>query len=437
MRFAVLTCFVLVSLASTYSVWQLTDIHVDPDYSIGADPAKGCHPPSPAKLPNGAEVCGRFGNTKAYSPVALVESTLDFVNSLRGKDDVIVHTGDVSWYTQTIGKADEMYGLKQLATVMHGAFPDTKVYPSTGNHDTWPCDILGNPEGVSKWVIDDYMDAWQAILGKEELEQARYAGYYVAIPRPGVMLISLNSVYFHQDNLLVTGHLDGGAHDKQLGWFEKSLAAAEQSNMTVWIISHVPFGFHEDLHDGEIQWGPQLTFLNTTQKYISLMQRYGDRVALQVYGHQHSSGYRLVHQADGKNLAAIQFVAPSVTPHVGKYPSMWRYLMDDQTNRLVGIEQWFVNLTLANQDGGRATWELQARWPQDFGMADLELDSWQKYTERMRTDPAFLMKVRRLALANYDDGKTCDDDCRQQLLCATLYTEPALYEPCIKVKPKA
>jgi hypothetical protein len=77
----------------------------------------------------------------------------------------------------------------------------TQIFPTTGNHDTWPVNIMSFDKPGQNVPINAYKDAWLDWIGEEASEKMGEFGYFVMDLNgtdgkpivPGAKLISLNT----------------------------------------------------------------------------------------------------------------------------------------------------------------------------------------------------------------------------------------------------
>jgi len=79
----------VIACVSAYSVWHVTDIHLDPYYDVKGNPLDLCHVSPRQNYATGE--CGRFGYAQAFTPRLLLDSGLDFVRSHLEPDDLSAH----------------------------------------------------------------------------------------------------------------------------------------------------------------------------------------------------------------------------------------------------------------------------------------------------------------------------------------------------------
>uniref|UniRef100_A0A803JI54 Uncharacterized protein n=1 Tax=Xenopus tropicalis TaxID=8364 RepID=A0A803JI54_XENTR len=69
--------------------WHLTDLHLDPNYSVTSDPRKVCPSAGDQLVPD----AGQWGNYLCDSPRILINSSINAMKSILPNPDFILWTG--------------------------------------------------------------------------------------------------------------------------------------------------------------------------------------------------------------------------------------------------------------------------------------------------------------------------------------------------------
>jgi len=76
---------------------------------------------------------------------------------------------------------------------------DVPVYPSTGNHDTWPVNNQDFNEPNSNYPINHFVDDWKEWIGDEAAEEfAKYGYCSIPFKLPGGKLLEGSRVLIMQ-----------------------------------------------------------------------------------------------------------------------------------------------------------------------------------------------------------------------------------------------
>lgn len=120
--------------------WQITDIHFDAFYSEEAgDPDNWCHHHNSS---SSSKAVGAYGDYSCDSPWTLAKSALQAMREIQPNPDFILWTGDSSPHWQYPSMEYVFSAERALVALIRTHFPNTKVVPVMGNHDTSPPDFF-------------------------------------------------------------------------------------------------------------------------------------------------------------------------------------------------------------------------------------------------------------------------------------------------------
>ncbi len=457
---------------------QLSDIHYDPHYTLnssvtcefqqlGGTCCRGAPQPS-----HGAR---RWGEYTCDSPGSLVNLTLDWLKHLHDHEtplDFILWTGDtvdhhdfnqtlrdniISLETVTSWLADRFYpndhphpppASGEQAQRANSFVP---LFPLLGNHDTWPIDQLcpyplndGSPRetigSLYKPLYDSLLKSWGGWLQAsgadvEALSMLHAGGFYWLQVAPGLRLFALNTLFYDSYNVLMTANLcnesfpnemdigDGETKtrvgsDVQWQTLLQFLHVAREEQQRVYLVGHIPPGCSE-----ASSW--------FSHKFQLLASEFQDVISATFWGHRHTDSFFLSRQTATEGGAAAKvvahgYIAPSVLPQQ-HFPSVRVYQYNRTTFEILDYQQYAVNLTELNNNsnnkdnnapgGARSTgFELVYSAKQEYGLADLSIQSWSGLADRILRDP----DVFSLFWSHYYEGvehQNCDARCKRDLWC--------------------
>jgi len=161
----------------------ITDIHWDPYYAVGS--ITNCDHPMCCRSDYGprsevlagtaqAELAGKWGDYACDPPINIVNATLSFAATLSA--DFVLFTGDVP--PHDVWNQSARYNMATLDTVMgllKQHFPTVPIFPSVGNHDTFPCDqfSLNQPE-----IYSSIASSWTRFLPPSALQTVSQGAFY-------------------------------------------------------------------------------------------------------------------------------------------------------------------------------------------------------------------------------------------------------------------
>jgi len=165
----------------------ITDIHWDPYYAVGS--ITNCDHPMCCRSNYGpradvlagktqAQLAGEWGDYACDPPLNIVNATLSFASTLSA--DFVLFTGDVP--PHDVWNQSSTYNMATLDSVMDllkHHFPTVPVFPSVGNHDTFPCDqfSLNQPD-----IYSSIAASWARFLPQPTLQTVAMGAFYRSPP---------------------------------------------------------------------------------------------------------------------------------------------------------------------------------------------------------------------------------------------------------------
>jgi len=176
--------------------------------------------------------------------------------------------------------------MKNVTKEIAEGLDDIAVYPTIGNHDTYPMDIIKAQEPRENDVINEWSPTWaQFIPDGKQLKSFLDYGYYSlplkkkdgALLGKGqiVKLISLNSNICYETNFETFAIFKDAGH--QIQWLHNELLELEKVNGTAIILGHVP-----NLSECTRQYG---------RRFHALMDRFQHIVRWSVFSHIHAEQF--------------------------------------------------------------------------------------------------------------------------------------------------
>lgn len=174
----------------------ITDVHWDPFYTVGS--VTNCDHPMCCRAnygPRAGEIqahqAAKWGDYACDPPLNIVNATFAFASSLPA--DFVLFTGDAP--PHDVWNQSAAYNMDTLDTLMNLLklhFPSTPVFPSVGNHDTFPCDQFSINQTE---IYQSIASTWCRFLPPPALETAAQGAFYSTLVLPGLRAIALNSMW--------------------------------------------------------------------------------------------------------------------------------------------------------------------------------------------------------------------------------------------------
>eukprot|EP01052_Picozoa_sp_SAG31_P031311 SAG31_NODE_3305_length_4438_cov_5.790505_1_plen_398_part_00 len=303
--------------AAPYLVWHLTDVHVDPWYTVGSD-ATRCYCETTAACKVTGSGCANASSANASAlplgnsegncatPHALYESAAAFMGHTTPKlNGGVYFTGDFA----EAGASYPCHGSaaataqRQILDIMaydwatlKAQLPDgARLYGSLGNHDSVPGDKF-YAAAAQAWQYKNLTSLWAHDLAHDPIALAtvKEGGYYATRAAPGLTVISLNVNYW----CTFAPPETASSAEAQFDFFAQALAAAESRGDAVHILGHEPPG-----DEGATQGG--LWHAGFWARYTALCDQYKHTIKAQLYGHIHTDQWTLTRSCRNTSAEAI------------------------------------------------------------------------------------------------------------------------------------
>jgi len=351
-----------------------------------------------------------------------LENMFDFIKE-EVKPDLMFWTGDNSAHDVWENTENEVINYTQAITdAIKKQLPGLEVYPSIGNHDTWPVNVedFSNGPGQSK-PLKAYEKMWRDFIGDEAAKAVGDWGYYITplVVKgqriEGVKVIGLNMQACNNMNWYLLQQLDDPGHE--LEWLENQLKELEANGEVAFIGAHIP---------------PSSCVHSFAARFRAIMDRYQHIIPFSFYGHAHSSGLHITKSYDTEEAIGVNMVSGSVTTYHGKNPAFTVFELDSEFMVPVKISTYIFNITDANHYD-RPQWTVMHDFAQDYKMKDLRPEEFKNLADSIRyneeTALYYLWNNERRAPNTWQ--YTCDEHCRQRIYCDVSTTETFQEKDCM------
>ncbi|XP_021499774.1 acid sphingomyelinase-like phosphodiesterase 3b isoform X2 [Meriones unguiculatus] len=278
-----------VAVAELGRFWHISDLHLDPNYTVSKDPLQVCPSAQSRPVPNPSP----WGDYLCDSPWALINSSIYAMKEIEPKPDFIFWTGDDTPHVpnESLGEAAVLAIVERLTNLLREVFPDTKVYAALGNHDFHPKSQL---PAESNSIYSRVAAMWRPWLSNESFALFKGGAFYSEkLPGPGRAgrVVVLNTNLYYSNNEQTAGMADPG---QQFQWLGDVLSNASRDGEMVYIIGHVPPGFFEKTQ------GKAWFRESFNEQYLRVVQKHHRVIAGQFFGHQHTDSFRMFYDNSGR-----------------------------------------------------------------------------------------------------------------------------------------
>ncbi|XP_055005116.1 acid sphingomyelinase-like phosphodiesterase 3a [Boleophthalmus pectinirostris] len=407
--------------SKTGRMWHITDLHLDPSYRLGPDPGRVCASSkgAPAAAP------GVFGDYLCDAPYTLLSSALQHLSKMISPQDFIIWTGDSPPHVPPSELSTDLVVqvLSNLTTSIREKIPNVTVFPALGNHDYWPQDqIPDSPNDIYRAVSR----LWAPWLQEEALQTLQQGGFYSQLARPGLRVVSLNTILYYGPNRVTQNLTDPAG---QFTWLQRTLQNADRDGEKVFVIAHVPVGF--------LPFARNTTAMRRehNERLAAIFRRFSHVIRGQFYGHTHRDSVMVLRDQSGAAVNSL-FVAPAVTPirniqePFSNNPSFRVYLFHLESYDLQDLWQFYLNLTEANVQQ-RAQWRLEYVMTAAFDLKDLSPESLlglglSLVAPQSKTFQTYFSHFN----VDFDPRLRCQGQCQVLQVCAVLHVDQDGYQDC-------
>jgi sphingomyelin phosphodiesterase len=393
-----------------------------------------------------------FGAYACDSPELLINNTLKSIKSLSKEKnfEFSIFTGDLVDH-DVIHCSPEVTKTAEIKTfnLMKHYLGNISVFPSLGNHDTFPYGQLAhlgygfnnsyqwNTELMAELWINN---GWLNGTNKTELVN-HYAGFSYVTKR-GLKVIALNSNCYYQKNLWSYINLEQTPDPfGQWKFLVDELVKSESKGQRVWIMAHIPPNDPDAL---PIQ----------SQIFHKIVERFSPyTIAGIFYGHTHrdefSVAYKWGAEQNVKNAVNMAWTAPSVIPDSVANPS-WRYYeVDKDSFNIINSYSYYTKLNDTFINGGaepvwsfeysaRDVYDPKGEWPTD---APLNATFWHsRVVENLKNQSNIVfnqkytdLRYRRSPFTpDCANGTIVSNQCHDENFCVTSNFYSYNYTKCLR-----
>jgi sphingomyelin phosphodiesterase len=461
----------------TFNVLHISDFHLDLRYLPGqeawCDAYMCCTVESSNKkalaagLNHTVQSAQKLGSYHCDAPESLVEDSLKTVGAMANARDFEfgIFTGDMvshdiqDWlsFTHTYQSEEEVYYL------MKKYLGDIPVYPTFGNHDSYPyAQLAQNSSGFAgefSWNAELSAKMWKDFGWINETTEAQaehtYGSFAVTTKR-GLRVISIDSNFWYSENYYNFWNITEPDLSGTFKWLVGELLECERFGQKAWIMAHVP-----SQEMGAVPWA--------TEVFRQVIRRFSPHViAANFFGHTHADQFNVFYEQTNvwteESAISVGWIIQSVTP-VDKYNPAWRYYeVDTKTFEIMNSKNYYSplnetyeynidkykNETLGNytykvyepQTPKQMTWiwEYSARdaydpnntWPHN---APLNATFWHRAAKGIIEDPAQnqLYYDHYFRKSPYTQ-QGCDKECLQDTFCSFVAGSQGERTDCLKLE---
>lgn len=241
---------------------------------------------------------GKWGDYLCDPPPITVKHMLDHI-AKDVKPDAVFWGGDsIPHNLDSLNLPTNVEIMKNTTKLVADSLKDYPIFPTMGNHDTYPQDqIRVGGKGFQK-AIREWVPSWiQFVDGEESQKTWLEYGYYAKQLNNKTRVISLNSNICYTANFAGwTTFQDPG---NQFEWLISQLSELEQENGYAILIAHVP-----NLDECTRQYA---------RRYHAIADRFQHVIRFGMFSHIHSELYQVMSDINNGKSIGMNFIVGSVT----------------------------------------------------------------------------------------------------------------------------
>ena len=386
--------------SSSGNFLHLTDMHLDPDYKVGA-PNKcllgstglGCCRKYDVAI-TGSTPAGKWGDKGCDLPFVLFNETLSWINTKFPDLDFVLYGGDtVGHHDISQSKDKNIKTMNTASSWFYKYFGHTQFIPNQGNHDTYPIDqTLPYLETSIRKAI---AEGWLPLIGYDNADMFTNNGFFKTRISSTLHVISINSIDYDGHNIFRKKTINGDNQDK---WLNNSLTEIRNSGESAFILGHI---FPTS--------GESTPVYNTWLQ--SYLLQFKDVIKGTFFGHSHNDEFRF-YQKDG-DMAPPILVSPSLMADQ-RDPCFRIYNYDRDYNTLLDYRQYCVNLDITNQQDQLQVY-LDYTFSLEYGLPNITATSYKQLVALLNENDNAIKYCEHF-IGLHSNNKKCDIHLAKQLV---------------------
>ncbi|KAI8590107.1 Metallo-dependent phosphatase-like protein [Geranomyces variabilis] len=387
--------------SGTGNFLHITDIHIDELYLVGSDPVNTqCHRVNNTNP--SLNVAGKYGTlgSQCDTPQTLMDATFTWMKNNVRDVDFIIYTGDSARHDRDpqVPRANTPSATldehRMVADKISSTFDMSKTtyIPTWGNNDQL---IYNKMNGTNDPVIASLTTILAPFnLGLDSSPSWKKGGYFSYEVKPGLVVLSLNSMLLFSSNKLTTDcSLATSAGKEMLSWANDTLTSLQAAGKKAYIMQHVP---------PTSVTGAELYYPGCQSQYVNLIGSHAKTIISSFFGHTNSDYVSFIYTnntaspANGpfflstvtntpptldftKNCVLhVMSQGPSIIPSNNPAVRVYSYSRQgDSLGALLGYVQYWSDLTKDNANDA-VDYAVEYRTYSAYGLFNLAPFSWAK-----------------------------------------------------------
>ncbi|CAJ0946364.1 unnamed protein product, partial [Mesorhabditis belari] len=437
----ILLFFLLFSSIFSLKVLQVTDFHLDIDYSINGDPKAMCHQAKKTR-DSDANQLGTFGDYMCDAPELLVNYVVSEAQRLVPNPDLILWTGDNTPHIEGYDMDYVLNGITKTTKLLFTAFPNVPILPTFGNHDYSPSNDFVEESSLYKKTYDTL---WSEKVGAENRDRFLKGGYYqYRIPKTKQLVLVLNTNLYYVYNQAAGNFSNPFDPAEQFNYMEAALSAAKSCTSMrknqrfgdadcaniVHIVAHIGPGAFERT--------PNITWMTPyyNNQFLAILEKYSSNVGWMIFGHHHTDTFHVVRDYTGAPFN-VAWMAPAVTPWFSTLdgagsnnPTFRVYQTDDNTGEILDFTTYSLDLEKLNANGNESA-KVEYSMKDAYSLQSLHPQSISDLVDQFEKSDELFLKYITYNSAGWG-VKLPEGKFKQAQLCSLRFADYERYFRCME-----
>lgn len=378
---------------------HLTDIHYDPYYTVNSSSnclsgkiGLGCCRKNNLYL-KPHKNASKWGDYNCDTPYLFINKTFEWIKLNLEPLDFIIYTGDsIDHHDFTQSIENNIKSINDINNLFKYHFPNTKVYSTIGNHDTYPIDQT--PYYSNKLFLNNFAISWSYWLGNTSNTTIINGGYYNNDFNTNLTILSFNSLYYDSKNLFEFSSKEGNT---QMVWLKNKLQSIKDNNGIVWIINHI-CPYHNEANK------------DYSEKFIDIVSEYKEIIKYQFYGHTHSDLFTLFK----KNDSIVGFGSIPSSIMLDQHEASFRiYDYNRNTFDILNYHQYSSNLEKIIEKN-TIIYNKTYSFNEEYDLKGVNLKTYKLLYEKLINDDVLLDKYYN-HINPIKKNRICNKDCKKKI----------------------
>jgi len=145
----------------------MSDLHLDYDYTQGASNDCGkplCCRSDSGKTDDPSKMAGKWGDYKCDLNKPTFDTLLAYIKDEISPDAVLWGGDSIPHNIDSLTFATNVEIMKNVTTEVILGLDGLKIYPTIGNHDTYPQDVIGMSIPKQNAAINEWSPSWNVFI---------------------------------------------------------------------------------------------------------------------------------------------------------------------------------------------------------------------------------------------------------------------------------